>query len=332
MNRINIPTVIFFVLPFLLILPTKNVQAQRSLYYSEKKVTPKIPAKDEKIRVIIVSDVTNEIDDIWAISLAILSPERFDIEGIVTSNHDSYYSGSGPESIQNSFEEAHTILEKAGMEGEIPILRGGHPMQYVFEPSESEGVDFIIERAMTGSSENPLWVIGLGSPTDLASAYLKEPKIKDKVIMYWHARTENTWPFRAHNFNIKGDIRASRIMFHSPLPLVLFDTGTHLSITMEESERKVKPHGDLGEYLHEYRYNSDYFMDPNKGFFDLGDMAALLDPEIATCQESVAPTVTHYMDYNFYDTNGTLLRCSDIDRDKTFQLLYDRLKKYYGLE
>lgn len=330
MVRRNISDIIFILLAFLLVMPNEDLLAQRSLYYGEKKVAPKIPPKGEKIRVIIVSDVTNEIDDIWAISLAILSPERFDIEGIVTSNHDSYYSGSGPESIQNSYEEAHTILEKAGMEGEIPIFRGGHPMRYVFEPSESEGVDFIIERAMASSSNNPLWVIGLGSPTDLASAYLKEPSIKDKVIMFWHARTENTWPFRAHNFNIKGDIRASRIMFHAPFPLVLFDTGTHLSISMEESEKMVKPHGELGNYLHEYRYKSDYFMDPNKGFFDLGDMAALLNPEIATCRESVAPTVTHYMDYNFYDTNGTLLRCLDVDRDKTFQLLYDRLEKYFG--
>jgi purine nucleosidase len=207
--------------------------------------------------------------------------------------------------------------------------RKSHPSS---EPSESDGVNFIVERAMAATPEDPLWVVALGNPADLASAYLKEPAIKDRVVMFWHARTENTWPHRAHNYNIKGDIHASRMMFHAPFPLVLFDTGTHLSISMEESAERVKPYGALGEYLHEYRHRSQYFQNPRKGFFDLGDVAALLDPDIATWEIAKVPTVTPYMDYNFYETNGTMLRCLDIDRDATFQLLFDRLQKTYSEE
>jgi len=230
-----------------------------------------------------------------------------------------------------SVKEAHTILEKAGMKGKCPIYPGGDPMQYEFHPSGSEGIDFIIERAMAGSPDNPLWIISLGNPTDAALAYLKEPAIKDGVIMFCHARTENTWPDRAHNYSIKGDIHASRMMFHSPLPLVLFDTGTYLSAgTLEESEKYVKPYGDLGEYLYNYRLKSTYWSGTRKGFFDLGDIAALIDPDIATWEVITAPTVTNYMDYNWNSTNGKLIRCSYKDRDKTFQLLYDGLKRHYG--
>ena len=41
--------------------------------------------------------------------------------------------------------------------------------------------------------------------------------------------------------------------FHSDMPFVLFDTGTYLYCSMEESAKYVRPHGELGEYLHDYR-------------------------------------------------------------------------------
>jgi purine nucleosidase len=304
---------------------------QSSKYFGKKELTPKIPPKNEKMRVIIVSDATNEIDDIWAIALAILSPERFDIEGFVGSNYDHTHDGIGPKSIDLSVKEIHTILGKAGMKGKYPVYPGGHPMQYEFAPSGSEGVDFIIKRAMAGTPEKPLWIIGLGSSTDLASAYLKQPAIKDRVVMFWHGRTEETWPYRAHNYNVKGDMHAARLLFHAPFPLVLFDTGTHLSAgTLEESEKNIKPYGALGEYMYNYRLKSDYYRSTKKGYFDLGDIAVLIDPELGTWEETACPTVTPYMDYNFYKTNGKVLRCKYIDRDKTFQLLYDKLKAHYG--
>jgi inosine-uridine nucleoside N-ribohydrolase len=65
-------------------------------------------------------------------------------------------------------------------------------MRYQFEPSASEGVDFIIEKAMASTPENSLWVVGLGAATDIASAYLKEPRIADRINVFWHFRTE--WP------------------------------------------------------------------------------------------------------------------------------------------
>lgn len=307
-----------------------SVRAQSDVYFGEKKIVPKIPPKHEKMRILIVSDATNEIDDIWAIALAILYPERFEIEGFVGSNYDHTSTGVGPKSIEMSVNEIVTLLEKAGMKGKYPVLHGAHPMQYEFAPSGAEGVDFIIERAMAGNAENPLWIVGLGSATDLASAYLKQPAIKDRVIMFWHGRTHPTWPYRAINYNVKGDMHAARMLFHAPFPFVLFDTGTHLTAgNLDESEKYVRPYGELGKYLYDYRLKRKDWSGNVKGFFDMGDIAVLIDPEIGKWEETPCPTVNPYMDYNFYKTNGKLLRCYDVDRDKTFQLLYDKLKANY---
>ena len=317
---------VFFLLLFCFV-----ATAQSSHYFGEKKIVPKIPPKGQKMRVVIVSDATNEIDDVWAISLALMAQDRFEIEGLVGSNYDHTGSGIGPKSIELSVKEIHTILEKAGYKKKIPVYAGAHPMQYEFAPSKSEGVDFIISRAMAGTPENPLWIIGLGACTDLASAYLQEPRIKDRVVIFWHGRTEETWPYRAHNYNVKGDMHAARMLFHSPLQLVLFDTGTRLTAgTLKESEENIKPYGALGEYMYNYRLKNPGYSSPTKGYFDLGDIAVLIDPDLGTWEETICPTITAYMDYNFYKTNGRFLRCRSINRDKTFQLLYQRLKDHYG--
>jgi len=316
-----------FMLPFICFVA---VNAQPAKYFGEKKVLPQIPPKGERIRLLIVSDATNEIDDIWAIALAVLYPERFAIEGFVGSNYDHTSTAVGPESIKMSVAGIQTVLEKAGLKGKYPVYPGGHPMQYEFDPSSSRGCDFIVERAMAGSPENPLWIVGLGAATDLASAYLKAPQIRDRVVVFWHGRTQPTWPYRAINYNVKGDMHAARMLFHAPFPLVLFDTGTDLTPgDLKESEIFVKPYGELGAYLYQYRLKRPDWSDHKKGLFDLGDIAVLIDPEIGKWEEVPCPTVSYYMDYNFLKTNGRLLRCYGVNRDKAFRLLYDKLAGAY---
>lgn len=284
---------------------------------------PVIPAKGKQIRVLIDSDARNEIDDTWAIALALLSPERFKIEGFVAANFDNSRPEGGLDSIEASRREIETLLQKAGMAGRYPVLRGSPPMRYQYEPSESEGVDFIIAKAMASTPEDPLWVVGLGASTDIASAYLKEPRIAERVVVFWHFRTQ--WPAKCWNFNVIGDVRAARLVFHSDLSFVLFDTGTHLYCPMSESQAFTSC-GDLGKYLHQYRYESSWYQDPKKGFYDLGDIAALVDPDLASWEVVKCPEVDWDLAYKFHGTKGSILRCYDIDRDRTFDLLGRKLK------
>ena len=291
-----------------------------------KRVVPVIPPKEERIRGVFDTDAKNEIDDIWALALAVLSPERFQIEGFVAANFDNRRPEAGPDSIEASAREIETILAKAGLVGKYPIKRGSPPMRYKYEPSESEGVDFIIAKAMASTPQDPLWIVGLGAATDIASAYLKEPRIAKRVRVFWHFRTR--WPDKCWNFNVIGDVRAARIVFHSDLPFVLFDTGTHLSCPMEFSQKFVSC-GALGKYLHEYRLGSSYYQRPDKGFFDLGDIAALVDPDLASWEVVHCPEVDWDLAYKHRKTKGKILRCYDIDRDKTMQLLHARLKTWW---
>lgn len=286
---------------------------------AEDRVVPPWPPGEKPLRVIIDTDAATEVDDQHALALALVSLDRFKIEGIVAAH---FGDKGGPQGVERSYQEVLTVLEKAGLKGRIPVKKGSDPFTYSQVPPPSEGVDFIIERAMANESE-PLWVISLGPCTDIAAAWLKEPRIKDRVIAFWHGRTQ--WPTKAWNYNAYNDLKAVRILFSSQLPLVLFDTGTDLTCAMQESEKRIRPHGPLGAYLHEIRLRSPAWQVPNKGLFDLGDIAALVDPSLVQFEVVDAPSVQWDMLYDHKNTHGRMVRISSIDRDRTFDLLEHRL-------
>ncbi|MHC4405793.1 MAG: nucleoside hydrolase, partial [Planctomycetota bacterium] len=233
----------------------------------------------------------------------------------------------GPDGVQRSAQVIHRVLDEAGMAGKFPVKRGSDPFQYSRVPVDSEGVDFIIERAKAGE-DRPLWVLSLGACTDVASAYLKAPEIADRVVVFWHGRTR--WPDKAWNFNVYNDLRAARILLTSRLPLVLFDTGTYLRCPMAESEERIRPHGRLGQYLHDFRLTRSGYQSPRKGFFDLGDVAALVDPSLVYSEVVDAPGIRWDMAYDHSKTFGQMVRIYQIDRDRAFELFYRKLDEAHS--
>jgi inosine-uridine nucleoside N-ribohydrolase len=212
------------------------------------------------------------------------------------------------------------------MAGRFPVKRGSHPLLYGHVSQPSEGVDFIIERAMDPSRAEPLYVVALGPATDITAAYLKEPRIKDRIVAFWHGRTQ--WPTKCWNFNAFNDLRAVRTLFDSDLPFVLFDTGTDLVIPMEEGERRIRPHGPLGQYLHEIRFRHAWWQAPTKGVFDLGDIAALVDPALSKFETVDAPRVEWDMLYDHKRARGKMVRVHAIERDGTFDLFERKLRSH----
>lgn len=280
------------------------------------------PPPPGPLRVIIDADVANEVDDQYAIALALGFPEKIKIEGFVAAH---FGDAGGAEGIDKSKAELDRVLEKAGMAGRFPIKRGADPYQYQDRTPSSEGVDFIIERARAGSAQNPLWLVVLGPATDAAAALRKDPSIADKMIVFWHGRTQ--WPLRAWNFNAYNDIRSVRFLFELPCQFVLFDTGTYLRMPMEETEKRLAPLGPLGAYLHEIRKRKPGYMTPQKGFFDLGDIAALVDPNTVRWERVQAPFVDQGLNYDMSRKFGEIVRIYHVETEPTFRLLEDALKK-----
>ena len=271
--------------------------------------------------MIIDADAANEVDDQYAIALALGNPQRIRLEGFVAAH---FGDAGGSKGIDRSFAEIETLLEKAGMQGRFPIKRGADPLQYRDRIPENEGVDFILEKARASSPEDPLWLVMLGPATDGAAALLKDSTIADRIIIFWHGRTQ--WPVRAWNFNAYNDVRAVRILFELPCRLVLFDTGTYITAPMEQTKERIAPLGPLGAYLHEIRNRRPAWESPMKGFFDLGDVAAIVDPSTVRWQTVDAPQVDHDLRYDFSRNRGPIIRIYHVETEPTWRLLEDALR------
>lgn len=275
-----------------------------------------------QVRMIIDADVANEVDDQYAIALALGFPEKIKIEGFVAAH---FGDTGGIKGIEKSREELERVLDKAGMAGRFPIKMGAHPYQYQDRAPSSEGIDFILEKARASSEQDPLWLVVLGPATDAAAALQKDPSIASKMVVFWHGRTQ--WPLRAWNFNAYNDILAARLLFDLPCRLILFDTGTFLRISMADTERRYAPLGSVGNYLHERRKLRPGFQAPSKGFFDLGDIVAVIKPEAVAWERVMAPAVDQGLNYNFARKNGEIVRIYHVDTKASFDLLEEALKR-----
>lgn len=304
------------------------VYSQQSYAKPDQRQSAPWPPAESALRVIIDTDAANEVDDQWAIALALGFPERIKIEGFVAAH---YGQRGGIKGIAKSRESVKATLAAAGMNDKFPLKDGSDPFVYRERVPESEGVDFIIATARTATPEAPIWLILLGPATNGAAALLKDPSIADRLVVFWHGRSD--WPRRCANFNALNDPVATQLLFELPCRFVLFDTGTNLTMPMEESERRVGAVGPLGNFLHAIRKRSAYASRADKGMFDLGDIAALIAPG-GTCKWEAAqcPSVTLDYRYDFKQTNGPLLRITSIDREASFSMLDQALTRIANLK
>lgn len=286
------------------------------------RIVPQLPPKDQKLRLMIDTDFANEVDDLYAVALALATPERFSIEGFIATHFNN--SCPGPESIGKSYALLGEFLETAGFGGKYRVARSAPPIAYYGYPSEGDGVDLIIEQAHAGSETDPLWVVGLGASTNLASAILKDPTILPKVRYVFHARSNYEWPERSVQFNVKGDIHAARTLLKKWVPLVWFDTGTDLKCSMELGEKYIASAGAMGRFIHEYRKQYDW-MSIDKGFFDMGDIVWMIDPDLCKSETVYAPTMDESMFFDQKQANGKMLRVYEIDNDASWNLLFKNL-------
>ncbi len=280
------------------------------------------PAPNGKLRVIIDTDAANEVDDQWAMALILGFPERFQVEGFVAAH---FGTRGGAKGISKSYAAILEVLDKAGMKDRFTVKKGSDPIVYYDNPPASEGVDFIIEEAKTATPQNPLWIISLGAATNAAAAILKDSSIKKNIVVFWHGRSQ--WPDKCFNFNATNDLKAVKILFDTDVPFILFDTGTFLNMPMEESEKRIAVSGNLGQYLHDIRKKSAYAQLPDKGMFDLGDIAALIDEKLIQWEWAKLPSVDDDYKYNFSKTKGKFVRIYSIDREATFTLLDKALQR-----
>ena len=279
-----------------------------------------------RARVVVDTDTYNEIDDQFAVTYARLSPERLSTEAFYAAPFHNDRSAGPEDGMLRSHEELRRVLERVGgYDG--PVLHGSRRwLPDAGTPVESEAAHDLVQRAHSGT--DPLYVVSIGAATNVASALLIDPSIRERVVVVWLGGQPSTW-HTAEEFNLAGDAHAARVLFDSGVALVhvpCVNVAEHLRTSQAEIDRFVRGQGPIGDYLSSiYDAYLDEHFARTRPIWDLAPLAWLVDPRWVPTVVRPSPILTAGLTWSIDPRRHPIREAIGVDRDAVFADLFGRL-------
>lgn len=301
-------------------------QAQSTL---EQRLAP--PGK--RVDAVVDSDTYNEIDDQFAVAYALRSPAQLNVEAIYAAPFHNERSESAGDGMQKSYEEILRILGRLDVKAE----KFAFPGSKMFLPKADKPVDSpaardLVEKAMKPRSA-PLYVVTIGAPTNVSSAILMEPKIKERIVVVWLGGQPYDWP-TAKEFNLRQDLHASRVLYDSGVALVNIPTknvSEHLRTTVPEIDRFLKGKSSIANYLAGEFDAYAKWKSPDANFawskviWDISAVAWLVEPKWIPSKVVPSPVLTDDVRYEQRPGRHPVRVAIDANRDQVFNDLFRKL-------
>lgn len=262
-------------------------------------------------RVLIDNDFSGDPDDLFQLVHHLLSPS-VEIRGVICSHltpGDPW--DPSPDTAANAVAVAADVFERMGLESTELILKGAvEALEAHDSPQDSAAVQAIIAEAMRDDTDLPLFFVAGGGLTDLASAYLREPRIASRMTLVWigglehdglAAPPENAMPIE---YNLRIDVKAAQVLFEaSGLEIWQVPRDVYRQCLVSETElrRRVAVTGPLGRYLYdEVRYVMSphhHHGEPMPESYALGDsplvlltaLRSVFEPDSSSSRHVVKP-------------------------------------------
>lgn len=173
------------------------------------------------IDVVLDTDTYNEIDDQFALSYLLRSGEKLTVKALCAAPFFNDNSTSPEDGMERSYREIFNLLHLAEREDLNPIVFEGSRTYLPDErtPVDSPAARELVRLAKDYSPEKPLYVVAIGAITNVASALLMDPTIKDNIVIVWLGGHALEWP-ETGEFNMMQDVAAARVVFGCGAPVV----------------------------------------------------------------------------------------------------------------
>jgi len=320
--------VTFFAL--ILIFP-ELIQAQQFPALREPERLQMLVPPTVKVHAILDTDTYNEIDDQFALVYALLSGEKIDLQAVYAAPFYNDRSSGPGDGMEKSYQEIQKILHLMNKPSDNYAFRGSNGfLKDLNSPYKSEAALDLIKKAKNSTSGNPLYVIATGAITNVASAILIDPSIINKIVVVWLGGNGRNWP-DTHEFNLAGDLLASRLIFGVPLVQVpCTPVVTHFATTVPEMEKYVKGNGKIGDYL--FGIFKDYNHGEEKGWskviWDMTAVAFVVNADWTPSNLVHSPILTDQYTYSFNNSRHFIRYVYYINRDPIFRDFFDKLEQY----
>lgn len=318
-----------------------------------------LPAGDRlikpRMRVIIDNDFSGDPDDLFQIVHHLLCPS-IELVGIIGSHLavvDKY--DSSKQQAENAVRKVHEVLKVMGVEGGYPVFQGSNvALSAPDQPIANEASEMIVREAMRADSDLPLFVLCGGGLTEIASAWLMEPRIGERLTLAWIGGREypGLGPPPAPGavrteYNLNIDRIAAQIIFNNAdIPLWQVPRNLYRQFLMGFAEiaMRVRPHGPAGDYLYkaiEHEAKVTYPNTPPGGHgetYVMGDSALVTlsalhstfqpDPSSSWYIQRPAPFLTEDGLYLENPKGRSIRVYTQMDVRLTFEDLYLKLQMF----
>jgi len=301
---------------------------------SEQFRISRLGAPAGKVRMVLDTDTYNEIDDQFALTYALLSPEQMTVEAIYAAPfHNTRSEGPG-DGMEKSYEEILRLLEFLGRSADGFAYRGSTDYLGVDRvPQDNDAVRDLIDKALASADDDPLYVVAIGAITNVASALLLAPEIIERIVIVWLGGHNLNWP-HSREFNLVQDVPAAQVVLDSGAPFVIvpcYGVTSHLLTTHAELRAYIGGTSRVGDYLCQIfkDYRPDSF-GASSVIWDISTIAWLINADWAPSDLTHSPLLTDQVTWSV-DRSRHLVRVANfVHRDPIFRDLFTKIRAHGG--
>ena len=282
------------------------------------------------IRMVLDTDTYNEIDDQFALSYALLSPQKLSVEAVYAAPFHNSRSQSPADGMEKSYDEILRLLDFLAVPAAGFAYRGATAwLGEERAPVDSPAVQDLIGRALASGEEDPLYVVAIGAITNVASALLLAPEIMHKIVVVWLGGHSLHWS-HTREFNLKQDVPAAQVVLDSGVPLVLvpcLGVSSHLLTTHPELRACIGGVSALGDYLCQIfaEYRPEGFA-ASSVIWDISTIAWLLNADWAPSDLTHAPLLSDQVTWSVDRSRHLARVVSFIYRDPVFRDMFSKIR------
>lgn len=264
-----------------------------------------------KIDVVLDTDAYNEIDDQFAIAYMLKSKDKLNVKAIYAAPFFNDRSQGPEDGMLRSYDEILKLL--SFMDEKLDVFEGSRGfLQNETTPIVSPAAEDLVKKAMDYSPQNPLYVVAIGAITNVASALLLEPSISENIVIVWLGGHGHHIRQNAHEFNMRGDYAAARVVMRSGTPFVqlpCLGVVSSFTISKPELEYWLKGKNSLATYLAENTVEEAEKYASGRPWtrviWDVTAVAWLLNDGERFMQSRIVPTpIPTYEGFYSFDQNG----------------------------
>ncbi|HEX5729503.1 nucleoside hydrolase [Microbacterium sp.] len=202
-----------------------------------------------RARVIIDNDFAGDPDGLFQLAHHVLC-SSVEVVQVIASRLPDIMISPDRDSVAEGVEAADEVLALSG--SPLRAMRGAREALVPSAvPTPSATTRAIVREAMRDDTDMPLFYAAGGGLTEMATAYLLEPRIAERLTLVWIGGNGYHGPGREPEFNTSADLLAAQIVFRSAMPIWQVPEPTYAQclVSWAELSRDIAPSGPLGSYL-----------------------------------------------------------------------------------